>query len=31
MVGPIAKVHIKREKEEVEREKELRYHQGPLS
>ena len=31
MVGPIAKVHIKREKEEVEREKELRYHHGPLS
>ncbi len=30
MVGPIAKVRIKREKEEVEREKELRYHQGPL-
>ena len=26
MVGPVAKVHIKREKAEAEREKELRYH-----
>ncbi len=26
MVGPVAKVRIKREKEEAEREKELRYH-----
>ncbi|MBY0433851.1 MAG: KUP/HAK/KT family potassium transporter [Cyclobacteriaceae bacterium] len=26
MVGPVAKVRIKREKEELEREKELRYH-----
>ena len=30
MVGPVAKVRIKREKEEAEREKELKYHQGPL-
>jgi KUP system potassium uptake protein len=27
MVGPPAKVRIKREKEDVEREKELRYHE----
>jgi hypothetical protein len=26
MVGPAAKVRIKREKEELEREKELKYH-----
>jgi hypothetical protein len=26
MVGPPAKVRIKREKEETEREKELKYH-----
>ncbi|HEY5691933.1 MAG TPA: KUP/HAK/KT family potassium transporter [Cyclobacteriaceae bacterium] len=29
MVGPAAKVRIKREKSEIEREKELRYHNNP--
>jgi KUP system potassium uptake protein len=29
MVGPVSKVRIKREKEESEREKELRYHNHP--
>lgn len=29
MVGPTAKVRIKREKSEIEREKELRYHNNP--
>jgi KUP system potassium uptake protein len=31
MVGPPAKVRIKREKEDAEREKEIRYHEGPAN